>query len=227
MAMAAPLAMIMAPRIAMPTADLLRLTQLLSAAFPVGAFAYSQGLEVAMVTGVVQDANSLHDWAFDTLMHGNGRMDAILLAHARQGGDLGALAALARALAPSAERLQETLDQGRAFGRMVQAITGQTQPDLPYPVAVGMATRGLEVPTATVLALWLQGQAAMLCSAAQRFVPLGAGQAQSVQARLAAPIANLAKTCATAPLSALSSSTVLADIASMAHETLQPRIFRT
>lgn len=211
----------------MSGADLLRVTQMLSAAFPVGGFAYSQGLEVAMVSGAVHDPDSLHAWVEAVMLHGSARNDAILLAHARQGGDCAELAALARALAPSAERLQETLDQGAAFARVAGAITGVDMPPLPYPVAVGRATQGLCVPTATIIALWLQTQVASLCSAAQRFLPLGAGQAQAVQARLGPALAALAQTCATASLSAIASSAFAADLASMAHETLQPRIFRT
>ena len=52
------------------TADHLRLVQWLSPAFPIGAFAWSQGLEVAILDGDVTDAGTLHDWIAAILTHG-------------------------------------------------------------------------------------------------------------------------------------------------------------
>ena len=71
--------------IAMPrNADRLRLMQMLSPAFPVGSYAYSQGLEQAISDGNVTDAASLTGWITAILTHGSARMDAILLARGRQ-----------------------------------------------------------------------------------------------------------------------------------------------
>ena len=69
---------------AMTDAGLLTLAQWLSPAFPLGSFAYSQGLETAMVEGHVRDAETLRIWLDDILTHGAGQTDAILLTQARQ-----------------------------------------------------------------------------------------------------------------------------------------------
>ena len=82
-----------------PGAALMTLVQWLSPAFPVGAFAYSHGLEWAIAAGDVRDAGSLHTWLDAVLQHGAGRSDAILLAHAlRPYADAAALSDLALAL---------------------------------------------------------------------------------------------------------------------------------
>ena len=60
----------------------LTLMQWLSPAFPVGAFAYSHGLEKVIADGTVRDAPTLQQWLSDLLTHGSGRADAILLAAA-------------------------------------------------------------------------------------------------------------------------------------------------
>lgn len=206
------------------TADRLTLVQWLSPAFPVGSYAYSQGLEQAITDGHVTTPATLTDWITAVLTHGSGRMDAILLAHARAGEDL---TDLAYAYATSAERHTEMRDQGAAFGHVVQTLTGHPQPPLPYALAVAHAIRGLDLPTAEVLALFLQALAAQLISAAVRFVPLGAADGQRVLAGLAPLIADLAATYAAAPLTALSSATIGADLAAMRHETLDVRIFRS
>jgi urease accessory protein len=208
--------------------DRLRLVQWLSPAFPIGAFAYSQGLEYAISSGDVQNAADLAHWITAILRHGSGRADALLLAAARApSADLAALSDLALALAPSAERVTEMMEQGRAFASTISAITGQHHPARPYAVAVGAATAALKLPTAEVLTLWLHGLTAQLTSAATRFVPLGQTEAQSVLAALAPRITDLAAEYASLPLSALSSTTPRADLAAMRHETMPVRIFRT
>ena len=207
--------------------DRLALAQMLSPAFPVGAYAYSQGLEQAMVDGAVTDAASLTDWVTAVLRHGAGRMDAIFLAEARRGGDLAALDALALAYAPCAERAGEMRDQGAAFANVLTAIRGAAQPVLSYAVGFGHATREMRLSTEEVLSLWLQALAAQLISAAVRFVPLGGGEGQAVLARLAPVIAEVAKSCAGLGITDLGSAAFGADLAMMRHETLEVRIFRT
>lgn len=208
--------------------DRLRLTQWLSPAFPIGAFAYSQGLEQAISAGDILTAADLRAWISAVLRFGSGRADAILLAHARaRDADLPALAGLALAHAPSAERVTEMMEQGRAFAATISAITGQTQAPHPYAVAVGAATAQLDLPTSEVLCLWLQGLCAQLTSAATRFMPLGQTEAQKTLAALAPLITDLAAQYASLPLSALSSTTPRADLAAMLHETMPVRIFRT
>ena len=57
----------------------LTLMQWLSPAYPVGAFAYSHGLECAVAEGHVRDGNELSRWLTDLLTHGGARSDAVLL----------------------------------------------------------------------------------------------------------------------------------------------------
>lgn len=212
---------------AMADADRLQLVQWLSPAFPIGAFAYSQGLEAAIAAGDVQDAAALQDWIAAVLTHGSGRLDAVFLALARGEGDVMALAELCRAMAGSSERLTEMTEQGRAFGLTIAAITGVSQPLLPYALAVGLATRALRLETPEVIMLWLQGLAAQLTSVAVRFVSLGQTEGQQVLARLVPLIAGLAETYATLGLDDLSSTAPGADMAAMQHETMDVRIYRT
>ena len=202
-------------------ADHLRLVQILSPAFPIGSFAYSQGLETAINDGLIWDAGSLKNWILAMLDYGSGRADAILLAHARV-GDADHLSDLALSLSPSFERSLEAVEQGRAFG----SLTGLAK-TYPLPIAVGLATRDLQVDTQTVLTLWLQGLAGQLVSVGVRFIPLGQTAGQQVLASLAEPILDIATEAATAPLSAIHSTALGADLATMRHEVQEVRIYRT
>lgn len=204
------------------------MAQWLSPAFPIGAYAYSQGLEAAIVAGDVHDAATAGNWIRAVLTHGSGRMDAIFMAQARHAdADLAALSDLALAYAASSERAVEMLEQGTAFGLAIGAITGAGLPALPYALAVGVATRAFALGTDQVAALWLQGLAAQLVSVAVRFVPLGQTDGQRIITDMATTIVALAKACATATLADLGSSTVGADLAAMLHETMDVRIYRS
>jgi urease accessory protein len=107
------------------SATLLRLMSWLSPAFPVGAFAYSHGLEQAIHEGLIRDRETLIDWLSDLIERGSGWNDAVLLAEAwrveSSGRDCVEVAELAEALAGSKERHMETTLQGRAFAEAVAA----------------------------------------------------------------------------------------------------------
>lgn len=211
-----------------PTPGLLTLVQWLSPAFPTGGFAYSHGLEWMVAEGGLTGADALRDWLADVLAFGTGRQDAILLSLAlRPGADAAALDALACALCPSAERLAETLDQGTAFARTVAALTGRHLPPRALPVAVGEAAAPLGLAPEQVIALYLHAFAANLVSVGTRFLPLGQTEGQAVLTALHPAIEALAAETAEAGDDDLGSVALGADLAAMAHETLDVRIFRT
>src|SRR5689334_694112 len=59
---------------------LFRLMTWLSPSFPVGAFAYSSGIEWAVEAGDIVDAASLRDWLAAMLADGAGFCDAVFVA---------------------------------------------------------------------------------------------------------------------------------------------------
>lgn len=203
--------------------DLLRLVQWLSPAFPTGGYAYSHGLEWAVAQGAVTDAATAGTWIRDVLQFGAGRSDAILLRHTLAGEDL---RALARAMFPSAERRLEAETQGAAFAATVTAL-GVAVDAQPLPLAVGCAARSLSLDADTVVSLYLHAFSANLCSVATRFIPLGQTDGQAMLANLHPVIEALVTETRALPVDAIASQAFGADLASMQHETLDVRIFRT
>lgn len=212
--------------IPMSTADLLTLTQWMSPAFPLGAFAYSHGLEQAVASGEVQDSAGLEQWLRDILDLGAGWNDAVLLALTHRGADAAEMADLARALAATRERWEETAAQGRAFAATVSALGAPVAPAA-LPVAVGMAARGLSLSTAEVVALYLHSFASNLVSAGVRFIPLGQTEGQAVLARLHPAIEALTGRAATADEGDLGGAAIRADLGAALHEDMEVRIFRS
>lgn len=209
-------------------AAFLKLVQWLSPSFPTGSFAYSHGLEAAISSGVLCDEASLRLWLSEVLALGSGRQDAIFLAVAfKKDADLGTLDALACAMQPSAERLAETQDQGRAFSQTVSAVTGRDLSARCLPIAVAEAASDLDVPLSDVIGLYLHAFTSNLVSIAMRFMPLGQEAGQGVLFALHPMIAAMAAEAETLTLPNLGSAALGADMSSLEHETMDVRIFRT
>ncbi len=209
---------------------LLTLAQWFSPAYPVGAFAHSHGLEQLVAEGAVRGAAELREWLEDILTHGSGHSDGLFLAaawRARSPGELEEIDAACRAFAAGRERLAELELQGAAFCRATAAAFGLALPTLSYPVAVGRAASLEGLPLPPVLLLYLQAFAANLVSAAQRLIPLGQTEAQTLIHALSPLLSRIAAGAESGDLSTLSGTAFLADISAMRHETRQPRIFRT
>lgn len=207
---------------------LLILTQWLSPAYPVGAFAFSHGLETAVARGWVTDGASLRNWLGDLLTQGSGRTDAIFLSlAARAARPVGEIDALARAWQPSAERLREAERQGAAFARVTAEVWGLDLPPMLLPVALGHATHQTGMDPVQVAALYLHAFTGNLVSAGQRLMALGQTEAQSVLAALAPACLQVAESTSDATEADLWSNAFLSDIASMQHETLEPRLFQS
>ncbi len=207
---------------------LLTLMQWLSPAYPVGAFAYSHGLETAVREGWVCDASTLEDWLADVLSQGSGRADALWIFLACRGDRPDAeLDALARAWQPSRERLREAERQGAAFTHVTAEVWELDLPAMLLPVALGAAARQNGMRAQPVAALYLQAFAGNLVSAAQRLMPLGQTAAQAVLARLTPLCAEIAAEAETLTLEDMASNAFRSDVAAMKHETMEPRLFQS
>jgi urease accessory protein len=224
---------------------LLRLLAWLSPAFPVGAFAYSHGIETAVEDGLVENALDLEGWIGAIVSGGSIFTDGVLLAHAwraeRQGDDgaLAGLVARADALRGTAEAALESACQGRAFLTAVDA--GWPHPRLAefrgllendgrepaYAVAVGVAAALSGVPVEGAVAAFLHAAGANLVSAGVRLIPLGQRAGVQVLAALEPVIAATAAEALATGLEDLGTATWRVDLAMARHETQHVRLFRS
>jgi urease accessory protein len=211
--------------------SLLRLMTWLSPAFPVGSFSYSHGLEQAVHDRVVVTRHDLAEWIADLIGQGSWWNDAVLLTEAWRAtaiGDVGRLrdvAQLAEAMAMSAERHLETMEQGRSFAKAARAW--HDVPEMPYPVAVGAVASRMGVGIDGVCTAYLQACAGNHISAGLRLVPLGQTEGTLIMAALENTIVTVAGKAVRSSLSDLGSSTFAVDISAMRHETMNVRLFRS
>ncbi len=214
----------------------------LSPSFPVGAFAYSHGLEWAVEAGDINNAATCESWISDLLVHGSGNNDAIIMAAAhraitiRDRAALGEVAELAVAMQPSSERHLEATAQGNAFLTAARAawevpslafLKSAWDGDVAYPVAVGALSAGHDIPLSTTLDAFLLAFSATLVSAAVRLGPIGQTDAQRILAALMPTIRKTAILASTSTLDDLGSAAFRSDLASLRHETQYTRLFRS
>ncbi|KKC37252.1 urease accessory protein UreF [Devosia epidermidihirudinis] len=215
--------------------DLQKLLTWLSPAFPVGAFAWSAGLEAAIASRTVHDRMTTQQWVTGGLHHGSMRTDAILFAHAhRSANDKAALqdlADLCLALTSARERHDETTITGHAFVSAAKAwptpVLDNLPTPCPYPIAVGATAAGHAIELHSALLAWLTAAVHGQVSVAVRLVPIGQSDGLAIMAALESDIATMADLCQHAALDDIGSVAYAADIAQMSHETLTTRIFRS
>lgn len=217
------------------SASLLALLAWSSPAFPVGAFAYSAGLESAVEESVVADADDLESWIADLLSHGWMWNDAVLARASHAAFDdfetLQEVDALAAALAGSAERWAETVALGTSFRqasrawRSPPALEALREPT--YPAAFGAiaGAHGLALH-ATLLAFLHAGVSAQV-QAAIRLGVLGQERGVSILRRQETLVRDTTARAAVASLDDLGMAAFVADIAAMRHETQTTRLFRS
>ena len=217
----------------------------LSPGFPVGAFAYSHGLEHAVAHGDVDDAPALIRWIGGILDFGTGRIDAALFRTAHEAihdADDARLAwAVERGEAQrgTAELALESVAQGRAFldtmrnvwphDRLTawhEALEASGRKPA-YPIAVGVACALTDIALRPALVAYLNAFAANLVSAAVRLVPLGQTDGQRALAALEAPILRAAAAALARRPDDLGGAALAVDWHSMQHETQYTRLFRS
>lgn len=225
----------------MADAALHRLLAWTSPSYPVGSFTYSHGLEAAVEQGRVRTATDVAAYVEAVIARGGGWVDAVLFVHAyRAAGDDAAFdeaAELATAFRGSSETALESRQQGRSFLSVTRRAWPAPALDAfarrwgDHPVAhcavMALACAAHGVPLEPALHGWLHSTAANLVSAGVRLVPLGQTDGQLALASLSHAIPQIADRALSTPIDDLGTAAPDLELASLAHETLYTRLFRS
>lgn len=232
------------PMTAAASAARLRLFQLVSPALPVGAFSYSEGLEVLVQGGRLPGVDALHDWLSAELQRGAVAIEAAALEplmlvwdRCRQ-GDHTALAALRELdgwLLAQREAPELRAQQRQTGGSLLELLAelGHAAPatagslPLAWPAAFAWAGVSLGIDSPAMEEAYLYAWVANQISAAVRLVPLGPTQGQRLQLRLAPLIAARARELAPSDPRSLWNGGVGAGLAQLGHAELYSRLFRS
>jgi urease accessory protein len=218
---------------------LLPLLRFASPTLPIGAYAYSRGLEQAVEAGWIRDEMSAQNWVLGLLQHTGAKLDGPLFVRLHAAvctSDQMRLEYWNQRLLASREsaelRLEDT-QLGAAFARLLagQGIA-EAQPwaarsDACYATSFAMAAAHFEVPGEPALLAFLWALAESQISAAIRLVPLGQTAGQRIVGavmRALPACASVALACRDVELGALAPGLA---IASALHETQYTRLFRS
>lgn len=218
-----------------------RLLAWTSPSYPVGSFTYSHGLETAVEDGRVRRAGDVVDYVEAVLARGGGWVDAVLFVHgwrtAEDEGAFDTVAELAGAFRGSSETALESRQQGASFLTVTRKAWPHPVLDdfaerwgerpMAHAVVMALACAAHGVPLESALHGWLHATAANLVSAGVRLVPLGQTDGQHALASLSARIPAIAARALVTDLDDLGTASPLLELASLAHETLYTRLFRS
>ena len=219
----------------------LALLQLVSPALPVGAFSYSEGLEVLIQDGSLINEFDLQQWIEAELQRGALRLEAAALTPLRvqlqsweekrleMPSDLISLDGWLLALRESAEMRAQ---QGQMGGSLLKLMADLGHPlpqplDLAWPAAWAWAALSLKISELEMVEGYLYGWVANQLSAAVRLVPLGPTTAQRIQQRLLPMIGDQASVLKDQDPRSLWCGGVGAGLAQLAHADLYSRLFRS
>ena len=221
---------------------ILALLQLVSPALPVGAFSYSEGLEVLIQAGRLSNDEQLQRWLEAELQRGTLRFEAAALRPLAVAltawSDQGDRVARSRLLdldgwLLATREAAEMRAQQRQMGQsLMQLMTDMGHPlrgslPLAWPAAWAWAALKLKVPQQHMVEGYLYGWVANQLSAAVRLLPLGPSRAQVLQQRLMPCIEEQATQLQTSDPQQMWSGGVGAGMAQLAHAELYSRLFRT
>jgi urease accessory protein len=218
---------------------LLRLMHLVSPSLPIGGFTYSQGIEWAVETGWIRDAEDLEAWMAEQIGSSLTYLDLPLLVRMQAAAlerDHTAISAWVDGLLAgreTAELRREESERGRALADLLVAWgledAAAWRPQLARSQAAGFAFAAAAWQIAPRDAAsgyawsWLEN----IVLAGIKLVPLGQTRGQQTLARLAALIPSAVASALEVADEEIGTSTPALGIASSAHETQYTRLFRS
>jgi urease accessory protein len=217
-----------------------KLLQLISPTFPVGAFSYSQGLEFACDEGVITNAQTAQLWITDMLQISVAKLEAplahrmLIAAHAQDTAQLQYWNDEFLCLRETQELRAETLQMGYSFKRIAMELNAWRDEDallceneLSYPCAFAWACASWNIAPDEALKGYLWAWCENQVMAAIKAVPLGQTAGQQILARLASNIDEVAQSAAALADEDICNVTPGLAIASARHETQYSRLFRS
>lgn len=225
----------------MQSTVLLRLLQLASPSLPIGAYTYSQGLEVSIEAGLVKDEASARTWISESLGIVADFEAPILwrLLKAFAARDAEAVMRWTERLVAArdtAEFRAETIQMGYSLGKLVMdlKIADETllailasQPEIPLPTAFACAAEALAVPHESALLGMLFSLAENQVLVCVKSVPLGQLSGQRLLLSLHPVIEAAALHARGLGDDELSNWAPGLSLLSMRHETQYSRIYRS
>jgi urease accessory protein len=220
-------------------AALLAALRLGSAALPIGAFAYSQGLEQAVESGAVRDTDSARHWITGLLSSSVLGADVPMLLRLQRAWSSGDELAVRRlgdrlfAMRPSRELREEERQLGGALFRLLErsglekAVGWAREPRATLASAFALAAASWQLSEEAAAVSYCFAWAEAQVGAATRLIPLGQSAAQSVLSGALEAIAVGLPFALTLEEDEIAATAPGQALLSASHETQYSRLFRS
>jgi urease accessory protein len=221
---------------------LLRLLQLVSPSLPVGAYSYSEGLETLTQAGTIDSRETLQHWLTQELVVGAARLEGAIVVRAYRslqlpdGQDQLEYWNHWYGAARETEELRnQSLQMGRSMLKVLQGLESSVEPHKVmsssvvwhFPIAFAIAAVMWDLSLSDALLGYFQSWSSNLIAAGIKLIPLGQTDGQRMTWAMQDEIAGAVQTVLRLEDDALGSCGWGIAIASMQHETLYSRLFRS
>jgi urease accessory protein len=220
--------------------SLLALLQFVSPALPIGAYSYSEGIETLVQNGKVKDLATLEHWLQQELKYGAIAVEAVVLLRAYASVETGQFDRLSywndwlSAFRETEEMREQSWQMGRSLSRLLIDLQPSLQPTFTacgdgcnLTIAFAIAAHHWQIEPHTAVLGYLYSWAANLANAGVRLIPLGQTQGQRLLLNLYPILEVTAIAAMNAQENDLKNCGWGLAIASMQHETLYSRLFRS
>ncbi|WP_414550812.1 urease accessory protein UreF [Anabaena sp. CCY 0017] len=220
--------------------NFLYILQLASPSLPVGAYSYSEGLEMLVEKGIISDQVSLKHWLEAELHYGAVRLDAAVMVRSVKSATIGDISGLCRwnMWLSAARETQELRASSWQMGRSLTQLLGKLQPDIiplvnavgnpcNYAIAFGIAVTHWQIDIKAALLAYLHNWASNLITAGVKLIPLGQTAGQKLLLELQPLISTAVAEILALKDDELSCCSWGLSLASMQHETQYTRLFRS
>ena len=218
--------------------NLLHLLQLASPALPVGAYSYSEGLEALVEQKKVDNSEKLCSWIRQELMYGAIRIETAVMLRGyscfrnEDVAGLNGWNAWLSATRETEELRQQSWQMGRSLFRLLAELQPELQSlqiDLPchYAIAFGIAAAAWNIDARSAIQGYLSSWVSNLINSGVKLIPLGQTTGQQLLFSLHPLLAETTEVILTLQDDDLESCNFGLALASMNHETLYSRLFRS
>ena len=218
----------------------LAILQLASPALPVGAYGYSEGLEMLVENGTIINIDNLKHWLKSELIYGSIRLDAAIMVrgfHAAKSDDRSALKRWNLWLS-AARDTEELRAASWQMGRSLMQLLGKLEPEIlsvvnavgypsNYAIAFAIACAHWDINIQAALLAYLHSWANNLITAGIKLIPLGQTAGQELLLGLQPLLTTTVGEILTMEDDDLGCCNWGLSLASMQHETQYTRLFRS
>jgi urease accessory protein len=219
---------------------LLSILQLASSALPVGAYSYSEGLEMLVENGTIANQTNLKDWLKAELLYGAIRLEAAVMVRSQQAVKTGDVDSLCRwnLWLSAARETEELRASSWQMGRSLIQLLGKLEPQIipianavgnpcNYAIAFGIAVAHWQISIQAALLGYLHSWASNLITAGVKLIPLGQTAGQQLLLDLQPLFSTAALEILALEDDELACCSWGLSLASMQHETQYTRLFRS